>query len=613
MEIKTAVNKAVKNKATSWDLIPGKAIKDFFKMLGKDKFNEVCNKLKEILNNYITYQRIPEEITTSRLFCLNKNASEAGDINNIRPIAIASTFIKIIESIILRRLLEEINNKKILCKKQTGFIKNCGTELNLIKLRQKISDIKKLKNSWTKYLIFIDLKNAYDKVIHEKLFKKLEKQGISKDIIGTIKLLYSKAKLKVSNDSNYINVNNGVLQGSLISPILFNLYINDLIIELDNSAFEVLAYADDLCVICENRNELIRVIKNIDKWCNNNGISVNKKKSGIMIIKGKKEFSEFGGYPIIEQYKYLGVLIDKNMSIEKHIKMINDRIDIYFQKNYVLNKRYFSVKSIILLFGYFQKARLLYGLPAFIDKKTSINRVEKIMLRNIKKLLKFPIKTSNLKLKVALGLTNLDTYLICRLLKVKEKYECYFNEKLTMYDKVIKKILYVDYIPKSDDTNNFLINNLKQLADELNIKIGEKFHKRLKEIIYNWYVDSDSILLRFIVCRGYFRQDLYSTCILCKKENNSIEHVINSCIILNNSRNELLKKINKSNIQSNLLETIKYIYFTKEANNKQAIKEDRKDIRLIKEFLYNMYKTYGIYIRKDNKNKNINGHINKGK
>ena len=86
-----------------------------------------------------------------------------------------------------------------------------------------------------------------------------------------------------------------------------------------------------------------------------------------------------------------------------------------------------------------------------------------------------------------------------------------------MYDKVIKKILYVDYIPKSDDANNFLINNLKQLADELNIKIGEKFHKRLKEIIYNWYVDLDSILLRFIVCRGYFRQDLYSICILYKK------------------------------------------------------------------------------------------------
>ena len=93
----------------------------------------------------------------------------------------------------------------------------------------------------------------------------------------------------------------------------------------------------------------------------------------------------------------------------------------------------------------------------------------------------------------------MDTYLICRLLKVKEKYESYFIEKLTIYEKVINKILHADYISKSDDANKFLINNLKHLADELNIKICNKFHKILEEIIYNWYVDFDSNLLRFIV------------------------------------------------------------------------------------------------------------------
>ena len=64
----------------------------------------------------------------------------------------------------------------------------------------------------------------------------------------TIYLLYLRAKLKISNNKECINVNNGVLQGSLISPMLFDLYINDLINELDDNSFEVLAYADDLCV-----------------------------------------------------------------------------------------------------------------------------------------------------------------------------------------------------------------------------------------------------------------------------------------------------------------------------------------------------------------------------
>ena len=83
---------------------------------------------------------------------------------------------------------------------------------------------------FNKYLVFIDLKNAYDKVIHNKLFEKLNKYGINSKIIGTIKLLYSYAKLKISHNSDIKNLNNGVLQGSLILSLLFYLYINDLII-----------------------------------------------------------------------------------------------------------------------------------------------------------------------------------------------------------------------------------------------------------------------------------------------------------------------------------------------------------------------------------------------
>ena len=83
---------------------------------------------------------------------------------------------------------------------------------------------------------------------HNRLFNKLSILGISKEIIGTIKLLYSRAKLKISDNNETINVNNGVLQGRLIWRILFDLYINDLIDELDTNAFEVLTYTDYWCV-----------------------------------------------------------------------------------------------------------------------------------------------------------------------------------------------------------------------------------------------------------------------------------------------------------------------------------------------------------------------------
>ena len=74
----------------------------------------------------------------------------------------------------------------------------------------------------------------------------------------------------------------------------------------------------------------------------------------------------------------------------------------------------------MLIFEYFHKSRLLFSLPAFIDQKSLINRIDKVMLTNIKKLLKLPIRTNNIRLKIVLGIPDLNSYLVCRLLKLKD-------------------------------------------------------------------------------------------------------------------------------------------------------------------------------------------------
>ena len=105
----------------------------------------------------------------------------------------------------------------------------------------------------------------------------------------------------MSNYSEIINVNNGVLQGSLISPLLFDFYINDLIIELNKNVYEVLAYSDDLSIIVEKRNSLSNIFNILEKWSEINGIKENKNKSGIMLIKGIEEDVEIEGYPVITE------------------------------------------------------------------------------------------------------------------------------------------------------------------------------------------------------------------------------------------------------------------------------------------------------------------------
>ena len=82
------------------------------------------------------------------------------------------------------------------------------------------------------------------------------------------------------------------------------------------------------------------------------------------------------------------------------------------------------------IFGYFHRSRLLYGLPTFVDQKSWIKRVDKIMTKNIKKLLKLPKRTNSARMKLALGIPDLCTYLISRLLKLKIKYENVFHEEL---------------------------------------------------------------------------------------------------------------------------------------------------------------------------------------
>ena len=158
---------------------------------------------------------------------------------------------------------------------------------------------------------------------------------------------------------------------------------------------------------------------------------------------------------------------------------------------------------------------LLYGLPAFRDQKSKIQRIDTIMSSNIKKLLKLPKRINNERLKIALGIPDLNIYLVQRLIKLKIKYENIFNEKLTMYDKTIKDILNINDIPKVMTNYNYLYTNLKTLGEKEKLNINQGFISRLKHRIYSWYVDSDFILLKLMCHRGAFREDINKKCILC--------------------------------------------------------------------------------------------------
>ena len=122
---------------------------------------------------------------------------------------------------------------------------------------------------------------------HALLFKKLEEEyNINNGLLNILKRIYSKARVRIDPLREAININSGVLQGSILSPLLFNAFINDLLITLEKSTYDVLAYADDIAFICSNNFQLKVSIKLLKGWCNENKMTLNLKKCGIMIIRG---------------------------------------------------------------------------------------------------------------------------------------------------------------------------------------------------------------------------------------------------------------------------------------------------------------------------------------
>ena len=103
-----------------------------------------------------------------------------------------------------------------------------------------------------------------------------------------------------------------------------------------------------------------------------------------------------------------------------------------------------------------------------------------------------------------------------------------FKKKLTFYDKI--------------KVSNSIIDNLNEIGQ--NIEININFIKRLHNRAYNWYVDGENLLLRFILGRGAFRNDINDKCILCKDSNNSQEHIVNECAKTKKLRAKLTKELN---------------------------------------------------------------------
>ena len=279
----------------------------------------------------------PRELKLAKVIPLYKGDSKTV-VSNYRPVSVLPVFSKIFEKLMFNRLLSFINKYDILYKLQFGFRPGHSTVMALITLVDKISAA--LEKGESVLGLFLDFSKAFDCINHNILFNKLEYYGVRGIALTWIKSYLSDRQQYVfyqGEQSQCQNIICGVPQGSILGPLLFLLYVND-IVNVSSVLFPIL-YADDTNLFQTGRNLqhiadiMNEEIKKLMVWLNVNQLKLNVKKTHFMIFcPNKRQISNikiFVGNENIMQVKhtkFLGVILDDRLAWDYHLNYIKNKI-----------------------------------------------------------------------------------------------------------------------------------------------------------------------------------------------------------------------------------------------------------------------------------------------
>ena len=394
--------------------LPNKsAMDDISAKILQDSFDVIGEKLLFILNSSIVTGNVPDCLKKSVVIPIEKIAN-SNKCENMRPINMLSNIDKILEIIIKKQLVEYLEKNKKIIKEQSGFREKHSCESALIFLFQKWKETLDKKESVL--AVFLDLKRAFETISRFELLKVVQRMGISGVALKWIKsYLENRTQCTKYNGvkSNNIMVDLGVPQGSVLGPILFIMYINDIKIILKNS--HVNLFADDTVIYCSGQNiddvvnKLNTDLFKLQKWLNYKKLKLNISKTKSMLITLKNDTFNDSikvGEDIIESVsclKYLGVMIDSRLNFNEHLDTIIKKISSKFGVIYRIRKSLSFFAKITLYQALIEPHFIYCSSVLFMSNQNKLQELQVLQNKFMRLLLGCDYMTRSNQMAIKLG------------------------------------------------------------------------------------------------------------------------------------------------------------------------------------------------------------------
>ena len=318
-------------KASGLDNFPLGLLKDAALVLTKP--------LTFIINLSLETGVVPSEWKVTKVIPLYKSGSQA-EIDNYRPISILPTLSKILEKIVHKQLMAHLECHNLLFEYQFGFRLNHSTELAITYFTDFIR--KEADSGKATGAVFIDLTKAFSTISHSIMLSKLSRYGVSDmELQWLTDYLFLRKQIVHFNGvlSEPNPINTGVPQGSILGPLLFVIFFNDVHSPLRHC--KIFTYADDTVIFTSSndinviQDSLSQDLDNLSNWFRDNELIFNLKKGKsevilfgtgklLNLLQGFQVKLSVNGAPINTTtcYKYLGVHLDPTLNFEMHFRKI---------------------------------------------------------------------------------------------------------------------------------------------------------------------------------------------------------------------------------------------------------------------------------------------------